>query len=161
VSTSRGPSARSETVSSGGGGERRRSRERALQILYEAECKDIRFDEVLSDLPAPPAQYAVVLVLGVERELGRIDDLVSRHAAGWDLERMPAIDRSILRVACYELISELDVPLAVVIDEAVDLAKEYSTEESGRYVNGVLSAIGRSVRPAVARPAVARPPAVR
>ncbi|MGO9197697.1 MAG: transcription antitermination factor NusB [Acidimicrobiales bacterium] len=127
-------------------GERRRSRERALEILYEAECKELAFDEVLAELPAPPAPYAAQLVAGVERELGRIDDLLDRHAAGWPLERMPAVDRCLLRIACYELLAEPEVPVAVVIDEAVELAKSYSTEDSGRYVNGVLSAVAAVVR---------------
>jgi N utilization substance protein B len=102
---------------------------------------------VLAELPVTPEPYAVRLVVGIERELGRIDDLLDRHASGWELERMPAIDRSILRMACYELIEEPDVPVAVVIDEAVELAKSYSTEDSGRYVNGVLSGVARAVRP--------------
>jgi N utilization substance protein B len=128
-------------------GERRRSRERALEILYEAECKDLAFDELLAELPIEPEAYAVRLVAGVERDLGRIDDLLDRHASGWPLDRMPAVDRSLMRIACYELLDEPDVPTAVVIDEAVELAKSYSTEDSGRYVNGVLSAVAAVVRP--------------
>lgn len=127
-------------------GERRRSRERALEILYEAECKDLAFDELLADLPVAPEPYAARLVEGVERELGRIDDLLDRYATGWPVDRMPAVDRCLMRIACFELLCEPDVPTAVVIDEAVDLAKEYSTEGSGRYVNGVLSAVAGAVR---------------
>lgn len=127
-------------------GERRRSRERALELLYEAECKDLAFDAVLDELPVAPEPYTETIVLGVERALGRIDDLLEEHAAGWDLDRMPAVDRSILRIGCYELLEEPDVPVAVVIDEAVELAKAYSTEDSGRYVNGVLASIARAVR---------------
>ncbi len=130
----------------GEGGERRHSRERALAILYEAECKGLTFDELLAELPAEPAPYALRLVAGVERELGRIDDLLDSHAERWHLERMPAIDRCLLRIGCYELLSEPEVPTAVVLDEAVELAKEYSTEESGRYVNGVLATIAKVVR---------------
>jgi N utilization substance protein B len=135
VSTSPGPS-----------GERRRSRERALEILYEADCKELAFDELLAELPIEPEPYAVRLVTGVERELGRIDDLLDRHATGWPLERMPAVDRCLMRIGCYELLAEAGVPTAVVIDEAVELAKAYSTEDSGRYVNGVLSAVAAAVR---------------
>ncbi|MHB1987502.1 MAG: transcription antitermination factor NusB [Acidimicrobiales bacterium] len=130
----------------GRSGERRRSRERALEILYEAECKELAFDELLAELPVEPEAYAVRIVVGVERELGRIDDLLDRHAAGWPLERMPAVDRSLLRIACYELLAEPEVPTAVVIDEAVELAKSYSTEDSGRYLNGVLAAVSAAVR---------------
>ncbi len=129
-------------------GERRRSRERALEILYEAELKEMAFDELLEQLPVAPEPYARRLVAGVERRLGRIDDLLDAHATGWPLERMPAIDRCLLRIACYELLEEQEVPTAVVIDEAVSLAKEYSTEDSGRYLNGVLSAVADAVRPA-------------
>lgn len=127
-------------------GERRRSRERALEILYEAECKGLAFDELLDDLPLAPERYAATLVRGVEAELGRIDDLIDRTAKGWPIDRMPAVDRSLLRIACYELLCEGEVPTAVVIDEAVELAKEYSTEDSGRYLNGVLSAVAAAVR---------------
>lgn len=106
------------------------------------------FDELLEQLPVAPEPYARRLVAGVERRLGRIDDLLDAHATGWPLERMPAIDRCLLRIACYELLEEQEVPTAVVIDEAVSLAKEYSTEDSGRYLNGVLSAVAAAVRPA-------------
>ncbi len=73
--------------------------------------------------------------------------LLTRHASGWTVERMPAVDRCVLRIATYELLGEPEVPVAVVLDEAVDLAKEYSTEDSGRYVNGVLSGVASEVRP--------------
>jgi N utilization substance protein B len=86
-------------------------------------------------------------VKGLTERLDDIDELVSGHSSSWAIDRMPAVDRAILRIATYELISELDVPVAVVIDEAVELAKEYSTEESPRFVNGVLAAIAATVRP--------------
>ncbi|HLI44616.1 MAG TPA: transcription antitermination factor NusB [Acidimicrobiales bacterium] len=127
-------------------GARRRSRERALEILYEAECKGLAFDELLADLPVEPEPYASRLVEGVERELGRIDDLLERYSPAWPLDRMPAVDRCLMRIACYELLGQPEVPTAVVIDEAVELAKEFSTEGSGRYVNGVLSAVASEIR---------------
>jgi len=68
------------------------------------------------------------------------------HADFWAIERMPAVDRQLLRLATYELMEQLDVPVAVVIDEAVELAKQYSTEDSGSYVNGVLASIARKLR---------------
>jgi len=76
-----------------------------------------------------------------------VNRLLGRHATGWTIERMPVVDRCVLRMAVYELLDELDVPVAVVLDEAVELAKTYSTEDSGRYVNGVLSAVATEVRP--------------
>ena len=141
-------------------GARRRARERALEILYEAECKSLTFDALLAELPIEPEPYTSRLVLGVERELGRIDDLLDRHASGWPLERMPAVDRCLLRIACYELLAEREVPTAVVIDEAVELAKTYSTEGSGRYLNGVLSAVAGAVRQVPGGPSQPAVPAV-
>ncbi len=134
------------SLAPGRSGERRRSRERALEILYEAECKGLTFDELLAELPVEPEPYAARIVAGVERDLGRIDDLLDRYATGWPLDRMPAVDRCLMRIGCYELLDEPDVPAAVVIDEAVELAKTYSTEDSGRYVNGVLAAVAVAVR---------------
>ncbi len=129
------------------GGERRRSRERALGLCYEAETKGLVPAALLEELPVPPEQYAARLVTGVSRQLEAIDRLISAHATGWSVARMPNVDRAILRLAVYELVGEPEVPVAVVIDEAVELAKEYSTEDSGRYVNGVLAAVAVEVRP--------------
>jgi len=103
--------------------------------------------DVLDELPAPADPYAVVLVQGVVRHQERIDALLSGSALGWELGRMPAVDRAVLRLATYELLEEPEVPLAVVIDEAVELAGEYSTDDSGRFVNGVLSSVAAHVRP--------------
>jgi len=101
---------------------------------------------VLEELPVAPEPYAVELVLGVERLGDQVSDLLSRHATGWAVDRMPVIDRCLLKMATFELLDELEVPVAVVLDEAVELAKSYSTEDSGRFVNGVLSAIAPKVR---------------
>ena len=122
-------------------GERRAARERALDLLYESEAKDTTPSEVLAALPVEPDPFAEELVRGVEGDLETIDALIAKHAEGWAVDRMPAVDRQLMRIATYELIARLDVSRAVVIDEAVDLAKDFSTAESGAYVNGVLSAI--------------------
>lgn len=127
-------------------GERRRSRERALGLLYEAEVKNLPLQSVLDGLPSVPEPYAVDLVLGVAHRCDEIDALIDLHADFWAIERMPAVDRQLLRLATYELMEQLDVPVAVVIDEAVELAKQYSTEDSGSYVNGVLASIARKLR---------------
>jgi len=127
-------------------GERRQSRERALSLGYEAEAKGILPSELVEELAVPPAEYALRIVLGLSDLLPEVDRLISEHSSGWALDRMPAVDRWILRIGTYELLSEPDVPVAVVIDEAVELAKQYSTEDSGRFVNGVLAAIADSVR---------------
>ena len=125
---------------------RREARERALSLLYEAESKDEAPSAVLSSLPVAPDPFIVDLVTGVGDRRVEIDGLITRHAIGWALDRMPSIDRAILRMATYELLGRDDVPTAVVISEAVELAGSYSTDESGRFVNGVLSAIAAEVR---------------
>jgi N utilization substance protein B len=129
-----------------GEGPRHEARERALTLLYEAEMKRLSTDEVLRSLSVAPDPFTVALVEGIAAHEARIDDLMAAAAKGWEVERMPVLDRNILRLATYELIAELDVPVAVVIDEAVELAKQYSTESSGGFVNGVLSTIARQVR---------------
>ena len=127
-------------------GTRREARERALSLLYEADSKGVAPAEVLAELPVTPDAFASAIVIGVQAELDRIDSLISAHAIGWTMDRMPVIDRALLRMATYELLEEADVPTAVVLSEAVELASEYSTEESGRFVNGVLATIASSVR---------------
>ena len=128
-------------------GTRHEARERAVSLLYEAELKEQAPDEVLADLPLAPEDFVVDLVAGVGADQVRIDELITTHAIDWTLDRMPAVDRNILRVAVYELLHRPDVPSAVVLSEAVELATRYSTDESSRFVNGVLAAIVQEVRP--------------
>lgn len=122
------------------------ARERALILLYEAETRACGLDEVLADQVVRPDELTRLLVSGVDEHRERIDDLLAQHARGWTLERMPVIDRSVLRLATFELLGRPEVPVAVVIDEAVELAKRFSTDDSGRFVNGMLSAIAGVVR---------------
>lgn len=129
-------------------GSRREARERALALLYEAEAKAETPAEVVAALPVEPDAYAERLVLGVGEHGGVIDGLIRRYAKGWKLERMPSIDRAVLRFAIYELLFEPGVPTAAVVSEAVELASEYSTDESGRFVNGLLARIAGEVRDA-------------
>ncbi|MDQ1375778.1 MAG: transcription antitermination protein NusB [Actinomycetota bacterium] len=128
-------------------GSRREARERAVSLLYEAELKDQAPAEVLADLPVPPEEFVVDLVGGVGRHRDRIDQLITEHAIDWTLERMPAVDRNILRLAVYELLERPDVPASAVLSEAVELAGRYGTDESSRFVNGLLAAVARDVRP--------------
>jgi N utilization substance protein B len=129
------------------------ARERALSLLYEAESKGEAPRDVLTTLPVPPAPLVVTLVEGVEDHRVELDALIEGHARNWSLDRMPAIDRNVLRLALYELKGRPDVPVAVVIDEAVELAKRFSTDDSGRFVNGMLSAIAPKLRPGEIPPA--------
>jgi transcription antitermination protein NusB len=127
---------------------RSEARERALTLLYEAESKGLTGRDTVEALPVKPDDLAVLLVEGVDDHRDRLDQLIISHAKGWTLERMPTLDRCVLRIAVYELLERTDVPTAVVIDEAVELAKNYSTDDSGRFVNGMLSAIAAKVRAA-------------
>ena len=128
-------------------GSRREARERALSLLYEAEAKAQSPGEVLADLPLEPEPFVVDLVMGVAKHQQRIDELIGRFAIDWVLDRMPAIDRNVLRIAVFELLEHDEVPMAAILDEAVELAKQYSTDESGRFVNGVLASVAAEVRP--------------
>jgi N utilization substance protein B len=127
--------------------DRTEARERALELLYEAEAKSSSVADVLAALPVVPDSYAVDVVTGVSEHGEQIDSLFGRLAPDWPLARLAAVDRAVLRVGIYELSQRPDVPTAVILDEAVELAKRYSTEESGRFVNGVLAAAARELRP--------------
>jgi transcription antitermination protein NusB len=120
---------------------RHQARERALSLLYEAEIKGLAPEAVLDQLPVEPDEFAASLVRRAEAVGPEADELVEEASIGWPLERMAVIDRLVLRLGVVELLDERGPPVAVVIDEAVELAKQYSTEESGRFVNGVLSAV--------------------
>ncbi|MGH9277675.1 MAG: transcription antitermination factor NusB [Acidimicrobiales bacterium] len=126
---------------------RRQARERAFSLLYEAEAKAMTPRALLATLPVEPAPFAVELLEGVDDHADVIDGYIRRFARGWALERMPAIDRALVRLGVFELLHRPDVPTAAILSEAVELAGEYSTEESSRFVNGVLAEIAREVRP--------------
>jgi N utilization substance protein B len=128
-------------------GTRREARERALSLLYEADAKGLPPDAVLAELPVPPAPFVAELVLGVAEQREQLDQLIDRYSIDWTPDRMPVIDLTLLRMSTYELLAMPDIPTGVVISEAVDLAKLYSTEESGRFVNGVLASIAAETRP--------------
>lgn len=125
---------------------RHEARERAIGLLYECEVRELDAAALLADLPVAPVTYAVVALHGVETHRDGIDVLIENHADGWSVDRLPAVDRAILRIAVWELTQQPEVPSAVVIDEAIELAKEYSTERSSGFVNGVLDAIAHTVR---------------
>ncbi|MGH9183417.1 MAG: transcription antitermination factor NusB [Acidimicrobiales bacterium] len=138
---------------SDGVGSRREARERALSLLYEVEVKDRPAGEVLDALPLEPVAFAVDLVRGVGRCRAEIDEVIRRYSRAWPLERMPVVDRTLLRMAVYELGHRLDVPTGAILSEAVELATRYSTDDSARFVNGMLSRISEELRPEAPRSA--------
>ena len=126
---------------------RRDARERALELLYEAEAKSNTIAEILAALPLAPDAYAVDLVRGVDLHRPQHDALISKYSrGGWSIERMPIIDRIVLRMGIEELEHQRSVPTAVVLDEAVRLAKAFSTDDSGRFVNGMLANMAKAIR---------------
>ncbi|HZR13362.1 MAG TPA: transcription antitermination factor NusB [Acidimicrobiia bacterium] len=125
---------------------RREARERALGLCYEAEQRLVPAERLLAEQPVAPDPYASEVLAGVDDHREEIDAVLRKFSEHWALERMPAVDRAVLRIACYELMYRPDVPTAVVITEAVELAKQYSTKDSGRFVNGMLGRIADHVR---------------
>ena len=128
------------------GGSRRQARERALSLLYEAESKDVSPASVLAGLHIEPLPFAAEVVSGVARHQEELDTWISSYAKDWTIERMPALDRALLRMAIFELVHRPDVPTGAVISEAVELAQRFSTDESSRFVNGMLARIADAVR---------------
>lgn len=129
---------------------RHQARKRAVDLLFEAEARGLTPAEVAdartslaTEGPGVSAlnPYTVTVVQGVTAQAAHIDDLISAHLQGWTLERLPAVDRAILRVAVWELLHAQDVPEPVAVDEAVELAKRLSTDDSPGFVNGVLGQI--------------------
>lgn len=125
---------------------RRDARRLAVSILYQADVAKRSPIEVLAERKALGERiprFAEELVAGVAEHLGELDRLIGSHAEGWTVARMAAVDRTLLRLACFELSYREDVPVAVAIDQAVAAAKEMSTADSGRFVNGILGRIAR------------------
>jgi transcription antitermination protein NusB len=122
---------------------RSKARKRALDVLFEAEVRGVpvigMLEERSAEAAPPVPAYAADLVRGVQAHRGEIDELLSTHSADWALERMPAVDRNILRIGAYELLWSPDVPAAVAISEAVVLATDLSTDASPGFVNGLLA----------------------
>lgn len=134
-------------------GSRREARESALAILYAAESRGEELLEVLATQPVPPDGYVIEIVEGLAGVLVEVDGIIGRFAEGWRTDRMPAVDRALLRMAVYELGYRPDVPTSAVLAEVVELAGDYSTERSARFVNGVVSGIADELRPSEADPA--------
>jgi N utilization substance protein B len=127
---------------------RSKARKRALDILFESEARVVAPSVVLDERVVagdPPInEYTVALVRGVAENAPRIDELLSSYAQGWSLERMPAVDRNVLRIGIYEILYVDEIPDAVAVSEALGLVRELSTDESPSFVNGVLGNIVRN-----------------
>jgi N utilization substance protein B len=129
---------------------RRAARKRALDVLYEADLKERAIPVVLAGHLAgddPPPEFTVEILRGVHAHRDEIDQLIETNARDWKLARMPVVDRNLLRMAIYEIRHADDVPTAVAIDEAVELAKELSTDDSGRFINGLLARVAAPPTP--------------
>lgn len=141
---------------------RSKARKRAVDLLYEADLRGSDVVAMLRErvaLADPPInEYTSDLVEGVARHRARIDELLAQYAEGWTLARMPGVDRAILRLAAFELLYRPDVPPAVSMDEAVELAKTLSTDESPRFVNGVLARVHRELPHSSLSPGVGEAP---
>ncbi|MBA3232758.1 MAG: transcription antitermination factor NusB [Propionibacteriales bacterium] len=124
---------------------RSKARKRALDILFESELRGLQTGTTLAERRSaaqPPVnEYTVRLVEGVAAHAAEIDATISEHSASWPLERMPAVDRNILRIGVFELIHVDEIPTAVALSEAVSMARELSTDDSPAFVNGVLAKI--------------------
>lgn len=125
---------------------RSKARKRALDLLYAAELRGRPVSEELAEMRAEGTvvnDYTVVLVQGIDAERADLDEAIAGHAKGWTLDRMPAVDRNILRLGAFEVLHVDDVPDGVAVSEAVHLARDLSTDDSPAFVNGVLGNIVR------------------
>ena len=122
---------------------RSKARKRALDLIFAAEAQGLTAAELLDAGEAPANEYTAELVRGVHEHRVRLDELISSYAEGWSLDRMPAVDRNVLRLGIYELLYSVDVPDAVAVSEAVNLVRDLSTDESPGFVNGVLANVAR------------------
>jgi N utilization substance protein B len=128
---------------------RSKARKQALDLLYETDIRGTNLLETLEtrDIPAegpdarPIREYTRELVNGVSQNRRKIDELITTYAQGWDMDRLPAVDRNILRLGIFEILWSTEVPMSVAIDEALILAKELSSDESSKYIHGVLGRI--------------------
>lgn len=134
-------------------GKRRTAREFALQILFRIDLSNEKLTDVMLEdfWKSNPAsedvkEYTISLVKGTDENHKEIDKIISEAAENWTLDRMGSIDRNILRFSTYELLKRYEIPSSVIINEAIEIAKKYGTEESGSFINGILDRIAREVR---------------
>jgi transcription antitermination protein NusB len=128
-------------------GARRKGREYALQALYLSDISTLPETKAFrslvrgTSLDEKVKEFAENLATGALKEKVRLDELIKKYAQNWDISRMAALDRNILRLGAYEILFQTDTPVSVIIDEAVEMAKEFSTPDSGKFVNGILDRI--------------------
>lgn len=123
---------------------RRKARKRALDFLYEADIRSARAIDLLEsrgEIGLSEREYVFELLLGVETNALKIDELITTYAQGWDIDRMPAVDRNILRISLFEILFKNDLDDQIAASEAVEIATELSTEDSAKYINGILGRI--------------------
>ena len=137
-------------------GRRRKARELALQLLYQLDVQDEgspvpHFDEFWTRHPVDREvrEFTEELVRGTKIHEGKIDELISQYALNWEIERMAVVDRNILRQGIFELLWMGEAPPKVVINEALEVAKKFSTQESSRFINGILDRVHKELRPSV------------
>ncbi|MBI4743607.1 MAG: transcription antitermination factor NusB [Actinobacteria bacterium] len=126
--------------------ERRRSRRTALELLYQVEVVGASVNKIIenhqeNNKEYPLSEFSLKLVTGIYKHIEEIDQTIESYTDNWSIERMPILDRNIIRMCLYEMLYEDDIPFSVSINEAVELAKTYSTAESSKFVNGVLGKI--------------------
>ena len=128
-------------------GARRKSRELALQFLYLIDAAKLSAEDAKKTLfasahaPDKILEFAEHLAMGTLKQTPELDKLITQYAQNWEMRRMTAVDRNIMRLAAFEILNELETPISVIIDEAVEIAKAFSTEDSGKFVNGILDKI--------------------
>ncbi len=128
-------------------GGRREAREQALLLLYEAEIRSLGAEAMVADVVVEPDEYTAEVLAGVEANQERLDQLLGERTCDWPIHRLGAIDRAVLRLAVWELTERPDIPTAVVLNEAVELAKTYGGTDGYKYVNGVLDRVAACARP--------------
>ena len=143
-------------------GYRRKSREYALQALYMYELRSAELNSgklellenieslewVDTDIPETTKEFTVNLIKGTVNKIAEMDDLIDKHSKNWKLERLSIVDKSILRMAIYEMLNSNDTPPTIIINEAIELAKVYGGDGSGQFINGILDAVNKSYFPA-------------
>ena len=127
-------------------GSRRQARELVLQALYLSAACDLPLETAFKTVASEPLteniqQFCEHLIEGIIEKKKEIDEILSRYTENWDLKRMATVDRNILRLSTFEILIDIDTPVSVIIDEAIEIAKNYSTEDSGKFVNGILDKV--------------------